>query len=60
MLFRSVVTALGIKAFAIGPEIDPGVPALSVQGKALAMALKSGNFGGIDFYDKALGCLAGQ
>jgi len=61
----AVVTALGLASFAIGPEIDPGVPALSTmsgatmsgatmrQGK-LALALKSGNFGGPDFFERAL------
>ena len=55
----AVVTALGVSAFAIGPEIDPGVPALAVEGSALRLALKSGNFGGLDFYEKAAAVLAG-
>ena len=38
---------------AIGPEIDPGVPALAVEGSPVRLALKSGNFGAIDFYEKA-------
>jgi uncharacterized protein YgbK (DUF1537 family) len=50
----AVVTALDVTAFAIGPEIDPGVPALSVEGRALNLALKSGNFGAADFFDKAM------
>lgn len=53
----AVVTALGLKAFDIGPEIDPGVPALSTPEGALAIALKSGNFGGPDFFTKALAVL---
>lgn len=56
----AVVTALGVTSFAIGPEIDPGVPALAVEGRNLALALKSGNFGALDFYDKALAVLAGS
>jgi uncharacterized protein YgbK (DUF1537 family) len=56
----AVVTGLGISAFAIGPEIDPGVPALAVDGRPLALALKSGNFGAEDFYEKALKALAGE
>ncbi len=56
----AVVTALGVTAFAIGPEIDPGVPALAVEGSALRLALKSGNFGAIDFYEKAARVLAGE
>lgn len=50
----AVVSALGLTSLAIGPEIDPGVPALSSTEKPLALALKSGNFGGPDFFDKAL------
>jgi len=51
----AVVQALGIEALAIGAEIDPGVPWTAVRGGApLALALKSGNFGGVDFFDKAL------
>jgi uncharacterized protein YgbK (DUF1537 family) len=54
----AVVTALGLDALAIGPEIDPGVPALSAAGgRGLALALKSGNFGGPDFFVKALRAL---
>jgi 3-dehydrotetronate 4-kinase len=56
----AVVTALGVAAFAIGPEIDPGVPALAVGGSPLRLALKSGNFGGLDFYEKAAKVLAGE
>jgi uncharacterized protein YgbK (DUF1537 family) len=56
----AVVSALGIQAFAIGPEIDPGVPALrSVENPLLALALKSGNFGAPDFFEKALRALGG-
>jgi uncharacterized protein YgbK (DUF1537 family) len=51
----AVVTALGVERFSIGPEIDPGVPALAADGKKPVMlALKSGNFGAPDFYAKAL------
>ena len=53
----AVVTALGLTAFDIGPEIDPGVPALSTREGDLAIALKSGNFGGPDFFAKALAML---
>ena len=50
----AVVSALGLTSLAIGPEIDPGVPALSSTERPLALALKSGNFGGPDFFEKAL------
>ncbi|MDJ1159444.1 four-carbon acid sugar kinase family protein [Chelatococcus sp. SYSU_G07232] len=56
----AVVSALGLDALAIGPEIDPGVPALVADGeKPLALALKSGNFGAEDFFSKALAVLGG-
>jgi uncharacterized protein YgbK (DUF1537 family) len=51
----AVVSALGIEGLQIGPQIDPGVPAtVSLGGEPLALALKSGNFGGPDFFAKAL------
>ena len=50
----AVVGALGVRALAIGPEIDPGVPwTRTLGGTDLALALKSGNFGGPDFFLKA-------
>ncbi len=50
----AVCTALGIRALRIGPQIDPGVPATVTIGEpALALALKSGNFGSRDFFRKA-------
>jgi uncharacterized protein YgbK (DUF1537 family) len=50
----AVVGALGVKALAIGPEIDPGVPwTRTLSGNDLALALKSGNFGAPDFFLKA-------
>jgi uncharacterized protein YgbK (DUF1537 family) len=56
----AVVTALGIERLRIGPEIDPGVPALVGEGKhSVRLALKSGNFGAPSFYEKALGVLGG-
>jgi 3-dehydrotetronate 4-kinase len=52
----AVVGAIGIAELEIGPEIDPGVPAMRARhdGRALAIALKSGNFGAVDFYEKAV------
>jgi 3-dehydrotetronate 4-kinase len=56
----AVVTALDAGTLLIGPEIDPGVPAMeTASGPPLALALKSGNFGTVDFFDKALARLAG-
>lgn len=57
----AVVSALGLDALAIGPEIDPGVPALgTTAGAPLALALKSGNFGAPDFFAKALRVMEGR
>ncbi|HVF62419.1 MAG TPA: 3-oxo-tetronate kinase [Casimicrobiaceae bacterium] len=54
----AVVQALGVQALAIGPSIAPGVPwTLSLGEPALALALKSGNFGGDDFFARALAML---
>lgn len=59
----AVVEALKIEALEIGPEIDPGVPALRITGREVTLALKSGNFGGQNFFAravKALGADAGS
>jgi uncharacterized protein YgbK (DUF1537 family) len=59
------VQALGVTRLRIGPQIDPGVPwchaqvpgcsdgAASTGPAGLHLALKSGNFGGIDFFRRA-------
>jgi uncharacterized protein YgbK (DUF1537 family) len=59
----AVVQALGVQRMAIGPQITPGVPWTAVQsprceGEVLHMALKSGNFGGKDFFAEAFARLA--
>ena len=59
----AVVQALGVHTLRIGAAICPGVPwTQAVQagehpaGQApLQLALKSGNFGGSDFFSEALG-----
>ena len=48
----AVVEGLGLDQLEIGPEIDPGVPAMRA-GADLVVALKSGNFGGPDFFARA-------
>ncbi len=54
----SVVQALQVDALAIGPQIDPGVPWTASTGSPpLALALKSGNFGSVDFFLKSLAML---
>jgi uncharacterized protein YgbK (DUF1537 family) len=57
----AVVQALERTTLMIGPEIDPGVPALVADGDPpIGLALKSGNFGAVDFYEKAFAVLAGE
>lgn len=55
----AVVQALGLTQLAIGEQIDPGVPWCAGQAQAvgarLSIALKSGNFGGVDFFTRAFG-----
>ncbi len=49
------VQALGVKQLRIGPQISPGVPwthAITNVGE-LHVALKSGNFGSVDFFNEA-------
>jgi uncharacterized protein YgbK (DUF1537 family) len=53
----AAVDRLGIPAFLLGPEIAPGVPVLRAIGGTrgeMLLALKSGNFGGPDFFMDAL------
>jgi uncharacterized protein YgbK (DUF1537 family) len=54
----AVVQALGITGLRIGRQIDPGVPwTVSLGEPPLALALKSGNFGGPDFFLRAFDVL---
>jgi len=53
----AVVDRLGIPGFLVGAEIAPGVPvlrAVGAKGSEMLLALKSGNFGGPDFFSDAL------
>lgn len=52
----AVVEGLNLKTLEIGPEIDPGVPALRANA-TLVVALKSGNFGAPDYFEKAAAIL---
>ncbi len=51
----AVVGRLGVRRLRIGAEIDPGVPWTLAEGAGppLLLALKSGNFGGRDFFLQA-------
>ncbi len=58
----AVVQALAVERMAIGPQIDPGVPWTCVNAAAAGdqtvyVALKSGNFGTPDFFQKAFAAL---
>ena len=60
----SVVSRLGVTRLQIGAEVDPGVPwtygettGAAGNGPALHLALKSGNFGGRDFFTAAFDAL---
>jgi 3-dehydrotetronate 4-kinase len=55
----AVTQALGITALDIGPQIAPGVPAtISCGTPRYGLVLKSGNFGGPDFFLEALRAIA--
>ena len=59
----AVVQALDVTGLRIGRQIDPGVPwTVSLPGRrgepALALALKSGNFGAADFFLRAFAVLS--
>ena len=51
----AVVSRLGVRLLRIGGEIDPGVPWTYAEGDGppMRLALKSGNFGGRDFFSAA-------
>jgi uncharacterized protein YgbK (DUF1537 family) len=56
----AVAQALGVTCVRIGAQIAPGVPwTFSLDDPPLSLALKSGNFGGPDFFSTALSMLPG-
>ena len=63
LLGRRVTAGLGSvsriddRQLRIGASIDPGVPWTQAEGRPLWLALKSGNFGGPDFFAKALAAM---
>lgn len=51
----AICRALGIRALAVGKNIQPGVPlCVPLSGPRIPVVLKSGNFGTDDFYSVAL------
>jgi uncharacterized protein YgbK (DUF1537 family) len=56
----AIVQALGVHGLRIGRLIAPGVPAtVALAEPPLALALKSGNFGGPEFFREALAAMPG-
>ncbi|MCY4336663.1 MAG: four-carbon acid sugar kinase family protein [Litoreibacter sp.] len=55
----AVTQALGVDSLSVGAEIAPGVPWCFAhsEGREIALALKSGNFGSEDFFAGALSML---
>lgn len=55
----AVIKKLGVRSLRIGPEISAGVPwTESLGNQPLLLALKSGNFGEENFFEKALSMLS--
>lgn len=50
----AVADALGLRSARIGPDISVGVPWIVAEDRGLAIAFKSGNFGGPSFFRDAL------
>jgi 3-dehydrotetronate 4-kinase len=51
----AVMQGVGIRTLTFGEELDPGVPwAYSLDPEGFTFALKSGNFGAPDFFDRVL------
>jgi len=58
---QAMADEVGAAAMTLGPEIDPGVPILSLGGEEpVLLALKSGNFGAPNFFAKALAQMGGD
>ena len=49
-----MVSGLSARNLRVGPRLAAGVPVLAVDDRPLAVALKSGNFGGPNFFAEAL------
>jgi uncharacterized protein YgbK (DUF1537 family) len=48
-----VATTLGVSSYLVGPQIDPGVSWVRSLDGIMHLAFKSGNFGMVDFFEKA-------
>ena len=57
----AICRALRFGALEVGSNIEPGVPlSYPLSGSRLTLVLKSGNFGGVDFYGKAIDAIKGK
>jgi 3-dehydrotetronate 4-kinase len=56
----AIVKGIEAQTLAVGVRLAAGVPALRVDDRALAIALKSGNFGDEDFFATAMARLSGN
>ena len=55
----AVCRTMGLSALEVGRNIEPGVPLCRSLGRfQLPVVLKSGNFGGVDFYGRAMEAIA--
>lgn len=51
----AVMKKLGFNSYIIGKSVDPGVPVMTpTQRRDIRVVLKSGNFGSVDFFNKAV------
>ena len=51
----AVTKGLGFQSYLIGPSVAPGVPVMvPAEAPGIRLVLKSGNFGGEDFFGQAL------
>ncbi|HKL60367.1 MAG TPA: 3-oxo-tetronate kinase [Sphaerochaeta sp.] len=48
-----VATTLAVSSYLVGPQIDPGVSWVRSLDGTMHLAFKSGNFGMVDFFEKA-------
>ena len=58
---KAIMKKLGFDMFLIGESVAPGVPVMvPVACRELKLVLKSGNFGQLDFFTRALKILRGK
>lgn len=57
----AVTKKLGYYAFQVGKSVAPGVPLMiPVENKEIRLVLKSGNFGQVDFFERAIAAAKGE